>query len=400
MLVQAISSSSVFMSYSIVVAPMKIAFEPSNMVLMLGITVTIVAGGVLSPFIGTAIDRLSIRLLMLLGALMLAAGFFTLSLTTSMLQVLLVYGLLIAIGNVLLGQISASALVARWFARRRGLAMGIATSGVAVGGILVPPLLQLLMDSFDWRVALQIFSGILLAISAPVIALLVIDRPADRNLHPDNDSSPQNIQENPPAMTTRELVRNSTFWVLALVMAIVFFGPLALVSNLIPFVTNNGISAASGALLISIYAAASFFGKLLYAGFADRVDQRIALIGILMAMTVGIGGYYVGGSFSMLAAASVLTGLSSGAVLPLRSTLFAHIYGPDNLGRVLGLLSFFTLPFSLVAAPLFGFIYDRAQSYDPAFIGYAAMLVVCIVMLLRVRLSRWRPADSAANAAG
>ncbi len=381
--VQAVSSAGVFMCYSIIAAQLQTAFQPSTMVLMLGVTVTVITGGIMGPFMGAAIDRFSIRRLMLAGSACLALGFFLLSVTTSMLQVLAVYMVMIAAGNLLLGQLPTTTLLVRWFVRRRGLAIGIATSGVALGGILVPPFLQYLMDSFDWRVALQIFSVGIFLVTAPFIALLVIDRPADRNLLPDGDSEVTEVHIQPPVIASNRLLRSTTFWLLIVAIGATFAGPFALISNMIPFVSSNGLDASMGAVLLSIYSAASFIGKLSCAAISDRVDNRLAFIVILLAIGLSMGLFAAAESYTLLLAATLITGLAAGAALPMRSIILADVYGPNQLGRVLGLVNFCTLPFTLLAPPLFGLCFDRTGSYD--FILTANLLLVVSIALIMSR---------------
>ena len=182
LVLQAASSASVFTAYSIIAVPLEKTFEPSRMVLMLGIPAVVAATGVLSPVIGAAIDKFSIRLLMLAGTFILGLGFVLLSFASSMNQVLLIYLIPMAMSCVLTGPVAGSALLARWFNHRRGLAISIAAGGAAVGGLIVPPLLQYLIATFEWRAALQIFGVGVFAITAPLVALVVVSRPAERNL--------------------------------------------------------------------------------------------------------------------------------------------------------------------------------------------------------------------------
>ena len=101
-----------------------------------------------------------------------------LSFSTSMTQVLLIYGVLMSPANVLLGPTAAAALLTRWFSRKRGAALGIAAAGISAGGILFPPLIQFLIDTLEWRTAFLTLSGIIFLLTVPAILLIVVDRPA------------------------------------------------------------------------------------------------------------------------------------------------------------------------------------------------------------------------------
>lgn len=389
LIVNAVSAAAVFTSYSVVAGSLEQAFEPSRMVLMLGITVTMLAAGIMSPVLGKALDRVSVRWMMLVGSLFLAAGFFLLSFTLSMIQVLGIYLVFMSVGSILLGPMASAALLARWFIRRRGLAMGIAASGTAIGGLLIPPLLQGLIDFFEWRVAFRVFAGIILVLSAPLVGLFVIDRPGHRNLYPDGDPEPEPAEtgaDQAPvqSLSTGDILSKANFWMITITVAAIFSTSTATTSNLIPYVTGLQVEATMGAFLLSVLSGANFVGKLLCSAAADRFDSRFVLAGILLVLACSLFVFWQAEGYRLLVVASAIMGISAGGGLPVWSVLLARVYGPNNIGRVMGLMSLFTMPFTLVSPPLFGWIYDWAGSYEYAFIGYGILLILIVPFALRI----------------
>lgn len=388
LILQAASSASVFTAYSVIAMPLQETFEPSRMVLMMGITMAALAAGTLGPPIGAAIDRFSIRLLMLAGAISLSGGFVLLSFISSMTQALLVYLLPLALGSVLTGPLAGSALLARWFTRRRGLTIGIAASGAAIGGLLVPPALQFLIDTFEWRMALRIYGVSIFLITVPLTGLLVIDRPADRNLYPDGDSEPSSSPGHDAyakAGSMLPFLRDRNFWFIAFSLGMLLAGPMALISNLMPLVLEKNIGATYGAILLSIFSGANFVGKLTSGAIADKLDYRIMLAAILALICIGMLGYVQFGTYAMLVVFSLLLGISQGATVPLWSIILARVYGPENMGRSMGLMILIIMPFTLVAPPLFGWVYDFSGSYDHALLGYIALLLCTLALIAMIR---------------
>lgn len=373
MLAQAICGGSIFTAYSVIAEPLKASFEPSNMVLMLSITVTSLASGLLSPSLGAAIDRFSIRKLMLLGVALVAAGFFLLSLSGSMIQVLLVYAACMAAASVLLGPIATSTLLARWFTHKRAMAMGIAASGSAIGGLIFPPLLQLLIDTLEWRLALQVFAALILVVSLPPIALLAVDRP-------DRDPGTAAAKQNPtvPAIPVTQALKDPIFWVIVLIIGALFSGPIAIISNLIQMVGGKGVVAAQGALLISVFSASNFAGKLIFAGIADRLHRTLLLVCTLLGVGLGVLGLANASTFSLLAIYCAVTGLFAGFTTPLWSLILSQVYGSDVLGKMMGLMSLCIMPLTLTSPPLFGWVFDISGSYNNALLGYAVFLALAL----------------------
>ena len=101
MLIQAVSIGLIFSCYSIVAIVFSSTFQPSRMVLMFGLTATSLVGALLSPWLGSSVDRYSVRALMMFGAAALAVGYFALSYVSSMWQVILAYAVFVAPASVL-----------------------------------------------------------------------------------------------------------------------------------------------------------------------------------------------------------------------------------------------------------------------------------------------------------
>ncbi|TGD71190.1 MFS transporter [Mangrovimicrobium sediminis] len=388
MLLQAASSASVFTAYSVIAVPLQLTFQPSQTLLMMGITVAALASGILGPPLGAAIDRFSMKLLMLAGTVLLGGGFVLLSLAGSMTQVILVYLGPLAVGCVVCGPLAGSALLARWFSRRRGLAMSLAASGGALGGLIVPPLLQYLIEAFEWRTALQIYGCGLFVLTAPLVLLLVVNQPADRGLHPDGEEPPPAPARPVTAVTgssTLEFLRDRNFWLIALCLGLLLGGPMGLLSNLVPFVLERQLTAGQGALLLSIFSAANFAGKLTSGIVADRADHRLMLAVIMLVVGLGFFGFLQAGSFAFLALASVVLGAGQGATVPLWSMILARNYGAEKMGRSMGLMSFMIMPFTLVAPGLYGWAFDASGSYDPALMGAIALLGLALGLVFLIR---------------
>ncbi|WP_317932644.1 MFS transporter [Halioxenophilus sp. WMMB6] len=390
LLMQAVAAASVFTAYSIIAVPLKAEFQPSNMVLMFGLTITSLASGILSPLLGSAIDRYSIRSLMMVGAGLISCGFFALSFAGSMNQVVIIYGLCMAPATVLLGPIAGSALLSRWFTQRRGLALGIAASGGAVGGLILPPLMQTLMGGFDWRIALKIYSGLLFLITCPTILLFVVDRPEKINVQVEGatiSTEPKSAIARTAKLTSQDILLHPTFWVIALILGTLFAGPMAVVSNMMQLADTKGIAAVEAAFLISVLSGANFGGKLICAAIIDRASLRVVLAVMLSALGLSMLGMQQAHNYPLMMAMALLGGLASGGAVPVWSLVLSRVYGPARIGQVMGVMTFVIMPFTLLSPPIFGRVFDQTGSYDFAFFGYLALLLFTLMWLTRLRVT-------------
>lgn len=122
--------------------------------------------GLATPFTGAALDRVGPRVVMPAGAVLLAGGLLAASQVHELWQLFLAYGLLAALGVSCIGSSTNFSVLANWFSRRRGTAIGIAASGITVGTAALVPTSQYIIQTAGWRVA-YIFLAVLVLVIVP-----------------------------------------------------------------------------------------------------------------------------------------------------------------------------------------------------------------------------------------
>jgi MFS family permease len=384
----------------VVAVPLSAEFKPSRGVLLLAMTVVSGVSALLAPFLGTLMDKTSLRRLVMLGAGLLGAGFAALSLVQSFAQVLVVYAVLIAPANVLIGPVAVTVLLSRWFVNRRGTALGIAISGVAMGGIVFPPVIQAFLDAFPWREALRYFALVILAATL-LAAVLVVDRPADRGLHPDGAArDPEATARRSPPFSVWKILGDPAFWLIFLMVGVVTSGMKGMVTNLALLGKGQGFTPTAAAFLISTYAGCGFVSKLGFAAVGDRMNLRYLAATSLLGFAAGmlmLTQPQLG--YGFVAAGVGMIGLFGGLMVPLESMLGARVFGTGAVGRAVGLLSMALLVLLLSTPPLFGKIYDVTGSYSGAFYIFAGLALAATLITPFVRLHAPEMEDDAAPAA-
>jgi MFS family permease len=280
----------------------------------------------------------------------MAAGFALIAAAPALWLLGLLFEGVVGPGALAAGPLSASKLVANWFLRRRGLALGIAATGTSVGGFAVPPLLTLAIGRFGWRGAALAMAATLVLFALPVVALAVVGRPEERGVAPDGDPPEPGAPRAPPAphamRASLELLRHRNFLGITLSIGSVFSILGGLLTNLHAYATDLGIPAERASLLFSALSACGIVGKLGFGGVADRWSKR-GLVWIAMAMlAVFLGVLLARPAFGWLALAAGLAGFALGGFLPLWGALIADCFGREAFGRVMGLMAPLMLPLS------------------------------------------------------
>jgi sugar phosphate permease len=390
MLNQAAAPGTIILCFSVIARPLQKEYAASHAALGLIMTVTYLITGLANPLLGAAMDHYSVRRILLGGAVCLAVGYCALSFATSMTWVLLSYGLFLAPANATLGPLSYSTVLPRWFERKRAKAVGITVLGYGIGGLLLPLLFQFLIDTFGWRDALRLFAACVAVLVIPAIGGLVVDRPADLGLYPDGDAHPPPTSPGKRAdepQPTSSLLRNTNFWVITLSIGLIVSGAAGVLGNMVQFVISRGFTARQGAFVLSCFSAGSLSSKLLYSLIGDRLNPRVALAAGLFLFTVSsvclLGSY----TYPALLTSSFLHGMAVGVALPLWSYLTPRVFGTGNVGRVFGLMTIVMTPFSLLAPPGLGRIFDLTGRYDAGLILYTGIALLTFMLVPRLRIA-------------
>jgi sugar phosphate permease len=221
-----------FYSFSIFIKPLESEFGWSRSAISLAMSIYMIVHGIAGPFIGHATETYGPRKVMTISALMSGVCFVLVSFVSSLWSFYLAYTLL-SIGTTGIGFIPVSSVLARWFVRRRGTAIGFAMVGIAVGGLVMAPLVGLIISHFSWRTAFVLMGALVWLLALPMTLFVIKASPAELGLLPDGDAdeaAPALDPHAPPPQTgvsapateaeegwpLRAAIRTSTFfWIAA-----------------------------------------------------------------------------------------------------------------------------------------------------------------------------------------
>jgi MFS family permease len=407
-----ISVGFIFYSYGVFFKDLAADFGGSRLGIGVGLAVMNVVNGIISPMLGRVADRGHIRGMMFCGAAFLGVGFLLTSRITALWQFYALLALLLGPGAAMIGMIPGSTLVANWFIDRRGMALGIATMGISLSGMIMSFASTLLIESIGWRNSFLVFAVSSVIVVVPAVYYWVIDRPEDIGLLPDGHPHPPGeapVEPVVPGATGDQMIshpahlewtaifafRNPNFWAITLTIALNMCANGAMLTHMIPHVTDLGFSPRAAASVLALSAGTGVIGKIFFGWITDHVDKRSALWLSSGLQLVGVVLFFYAERYTWLLWAGGVFGFGMGGLVPLWATLVGSAFGRRVFGRVMGLMSPFMIPIQSLGVPFAGLVYDRTGHYDFAFQVFMGVYLFAIAALYLVRMPAVEPGREA-----
>jgi MFS family permease len=330
------------------------------------------------PFFGAAVDRFGFRRCLLVSIPFYVFGIAMLAFMPT--HPVGIYTMFALTGLLSVGQTpnAYSKAVAVWFDEHRGLALGVATTGVGLGTILVPQYAAYLIAHVGWRMA---YLGLAAAIVplAWIPVFLLIREPAGGA----RQTLARTIVDM-PGLTRAQAIRAGRFWAITgafFVAGVVIVGTL---SHLVAMLSDRGLSTGATASALSMAGFALIIGRLT-AGYAlDRIFAPYVTVFFFVCPMTGIALLVFGGSTGMAFVGSMLLGVAIGADLDLVPFLVTRYCGLRSFGQLYGIVFSAFLVGSALGPTLLGVTFDLRGSYRVMLISFEPLLAIGAILLLRL----------------
>jgi MFS family permease len=388
-----VSSGIGFYGHGAILDPLRTHYGWSKGSISAAITMYFAVAGMMGLVVGRLIDRYGPRPLLILGSSTIGVGFFLLSRVTTLWQFFLVY-LLMAIGWSGTSLIPVNTLIANWFIRRRGYAMGITMTGLSLGGMVLVPFSVYLTSHWGLATALPILGAVFGVVVIPIALLVVKSRPSDIGQFPDGD---QAVLETRGAREARdtyaaqirvwsraEALRTRTFWAIVGAFLLALSGQIAFLVHQVSFLSQT-LGASGAAAAVSLTAGASIIGRLFLGPLADRSDKRYLTMFCFLVQggAVLLMAYFR--QVTVLYLGTLAFGLTMGGIVMMQSLLIGECFGMVSFGTVSGLSGMFSMTGAAFGPMIAGLIFDATRDYRIAFAIFAAasLLATGVVFFAR-----------------
>ena len=329
------------------------------------------AGGIAA---GRLLDRVAPRWVASAGAAVGALGFLLSAFIETPLAFYLAYGLLCGLGSSWTGIVVGNSTVGKWFVRKRGMAIGIASMGVSFGTMLMTPAVGWVVKEKGWQAGFVVL-GIALLTAGVLVAQIFLGKtkPEDYGLSPDGQgASPADVGGNgtgaaEPAsgLSLGVAMQDSRFWILSLCQGTAVMTVLMAFVHQVPYALDLGVDRLAAASSLGAIAFAGFFGQFFFGSLSDRLpDPKYSAILGYLVMASGMAVLLAATSVTGLFVYAVLFGFGYGCLGPILPIIASGRFGRESIGSVYGVLNFFVAGIGGGLGPLVGgILYDTLGSY-------------------------------------
>ena len=373
--------------FGIFIEPLTEALQTGRGEISLALTIGIFGNLLAGPLIGILSDRYGARRMILFGIVALCLVLASFSLVQNVLQLYLAALSLVLLGAGT-GPITYTRIIAAWFDRRRGLALGFALTGIGIGGALVPVIGQALISAYGWRAAYQYLALGVFLVSFPLMLLILRDRPTSRQENSKLEQAADAAMPDEVGLSVREAMRQSRFWFLAIGFLFVATGNSGVLVHLPPLLTDAGLTPEKAALYASVLGIGVVGGRVTAGYLLDIYHAPYVAIFFLIGPMIAFSFFLSGFDPTWAVVPTLLFGIGMGAEFDVIPFLVTRYFGLKNFGVIYGIqISTFSIGTGLGAA-IMGFGYDYFGRYNPTI----AIAMVCLLLgsILIARLGSYR----------
>ncbi len=267
------------------ILPLHAEYGWSTATISSALALRILLFGLMAPFSAAFIIRFGLRAVIVCAVALISGGLLAATAMTSFWHLLALWGVVVGLGTGLTAMVLGATVANRWFAKSRGLVLGLLTASAATGQLAFLPLATMLVERVGWRAAVFPTVAACLAVAA-LVALFMADRPEDLGLGAYGEDAPcPGAAAIPVAagpgpvrralLTLREAAGVPAFWALFATFFICGLSTNGLIqSHFISFCADFRLGETDAASVLAMMGIFDFVGTVASGWLSDRFDNR------------------------------------------------------------------------------------------------------------------------------
>jgi MFS family permease len=391
-LINAVGTGIIYHSFTVFFLPLKRDLGVSRAAISLLYGAARLEGGMEGPLVGYLIDRFGTRKLIIIGSSLCGCGLILLATVQSFWTFFFIYVFVVSLGSNAGFFHPLSTAVNKWFIRHRGFGLSVLSSSMAVGGMIMAPLLSFIILNYSWRTG-ALFAGLLiLAITIPA-AIPIKRSPEEMGLHPDGEKPlPIPVAEGIKTafrvydvhFTIHQALRTFQFWLLTASISLRLLVTVALNTHFVPILVWKGMGEAASAYLVSLFALCQIPLTIGLGWLGDRWNKPrlscyciIPIIVAMMAMVFSDHPFFL---YLFPIAFGSAMGSSS-----LNWALIGDFFGRGSYATLRGIMGVAYGTATFLSPIYAGWVFDKTESYTLVLVTFSVVLTVCAVFFAILR---------------
>ena len=358
------------------------------------------SGGLAGLLVARWVQNYDPRYCLTGGAVISAGALSALSYVTTVPQLYVVY-CIFGMGFSASSLIPATTIVARWFKRRRAMALSIASTGLSLGGVILTPLCVLLVEKLSFQTASPIMGLIYLVGVIPVSWIWLRPSPESMGLRIDGDVVDDAVdEEGVPAsdaanqdeprlsssapiedgLSFREARTTRFFWGVAPAYVFLLMAQVGGIAHQYGLARET-LSESQTALAVAILPVMSIIGRLLGGWIVGKVAIKqfaLFIMGLqILALVILASGTGVRGLCIGLA----LFGCTVGNILMLQPLLIAEAFGLREYARIFSVANLMSSWGTAAGPAVMGYVFAlNNEQYQGAYLFAAAAAALGLIL--------------------
>lgn len=335
--------------------------------------------------VGTVFNKFSMRRAMPVYAICLTGGFFLYSTVNSLAQ-LYILSALVGFGRGGVAVVPCGLLMNNWFKEKRGFATGIALAGSTAGGFVFVRIANAIIASMDWRRAYMVLGVMAAVLIIPTVIFVIREKPEDKGLRPygaTEENTASAVKAEFTGISRKKFLKTSAFWMLGITFFLISAINMGLQNNVSIYLTmQKGQTRELAADVASILLLSQVVGKILLGSIYDKKGVKFGSAYGCVVFLLSIVTIMLAGNKAFAIIFGVIVGLALSMTTCTPPLLTSLAVGRREYSSIYGLLNAFATAGVALGPVIAGFIYDHTESYDLAWIIFAVVAVVILVLTI------------------
>lgn len=363
-------SSGLRMSMGVFFLPIANDLGFSRSILSGIIAIGMLFSGIAMPIAGYLVGKYGTRFVLLIGAVMIVLSTIWSAMSRDYWNFLFSFGIALSFGTSFVGAVSFTPIVAKWFHKRRGLALFIVSTGSMAGIAVMLPVFAFFIPLYGWQNTLVAFSLFFMILAMPIALFIMKDN------HADIDRPEQaTVQTQPVNIKLIDVLKTRPFWQLSFGLFTCGFSMNLLGTHGVPMLVDHGFDSVTSSTGIGLIGLVAIFSTLVLGYISDIVQRKNILMLVYLVRGIGFIALVLASTKWQLFTIAAVGGLVWAGALSTSGAITADIYGVKIVGLLSGLTYLGHQIGAMIGSWLGGWAYDNLHTHLVAF-GAASILLL------------------------